>query len=153
MIRDLTVPNDKYWLTDTRRKLDVLEAETNSAIEQGNLDVAEVPAREFFSDGCYGRQVFIPAGTMLVGEIHKTEWIILVSRGKIKVIDETGERIIDATKEPVTFISPAGVKRAGYAFEDTWWTGFRATPLTNEDDIRAEHLVDSYKQLENSACG
>lgn len=131
--------------TEIRQKLIDLEL----ACKTCDLPEADIPATEFFSDGCYGRQVFIPKGTCLVGEIHRTEWIIVVSRGKIKVVSEEGISIIDATEAPVTFISPAGVKRAGYALEDTWWTGFRATPLTSTEAIRKEHLVDSYTQLED----
>lgn len=109
----------------------------------------EVPMKEFFSDGCYGREVFIPKGTCLVGDIHIDEWITIVSRGKISVADEHGVRTIDATEHPVTFISPAGVKRAGVALEDTWWTMFRATPHTTSEAVREAHIVSDYKQLEN----
>ena len=114
----------------------------------------ELPIQEFFSDGTYGREMFIPKNTCLVGEIHRTEWIIVVSRGKIKVVSEEGISIIDATEKPVTFISPAGVKRAGYALEDTWWTGFRYVgDLDTTDAIRKEHLVSSYEELEDKTCG
>ena len=130
---------------EIRKRLEDLER----ACLTCDLPDADIPLTEFFSDGCYGRQVFIPKGTCLVGEIHATEWIIVVSRGKIRVASEEGISIVDATEAPVTFISPAGVKRAGYALEDTWWTGFRATPLLSEEAIRKEHIVDSYTQLED----
>lgn len=136
---------------DCRESLLNLEHACKKGIADGDLTEAEVPVTEFFSDGCYGRQVMIPKGTCLVGEIHVTEWIIVVSRGKIMIKSEEGETIIDATEQPVTFISPAGVKRAGYALEDTWWAGFRATPLTSEEEIRKEHLVDTYQQLEDKS--
>ena len=113
----------------------------------------ETPIKEFFSDGTYGREIFIPKGTCLVGEIHKTEWIIVVSRGKIKVVSEEGISIVDATEHPVTFISPAGVKRAGYALEDTWWTGFRHTGNLTTAEIRKEHLAESYNSLEKPNVG
>ena len=110
-----------------------------------NLPQVETPITEYFSDGTYGREIFIPKGTCLVGAVHNTEWIIVVSRGKIKVVSEEGTRIIDATEKPVTFISPAGVKRAGYALEDTWWTGFRYVGnLDTTEAIRKEHITESY---------
>ena len=152
MTYDLTLQKG-FDVTNIRNKLDDFQQSAIDGIRDGELDEADIPCTEFFSDGCYGRQVFIPKGTALVGEIHATEWIIVVSRGLIRVVDETGTRTIDATKQPVTFISPAGVKRAGYTLEDTWWTGFRATPLTDEASIRKEHLVDNYKQLEEKLCG
>ncbi|MEH6358731.1 MAG: hypothetical protein V7745_07055 [Pseudomonadales bacterium] len=109
----------------------------------------EIPCTEYFSDGCYGREVFIPKGTRLVGEIHLTEWITVVSRGHIQIVSEEGASVVDARERPRTFISPAGVKRAGYALEDTWWTMFRATPLTTTEEIRAVHIAKDYSQLEN----
>lgn len=114
----------------------------------------ETPIQEFWSDGTYGREMFIPKGTCIVGEIHATEWIIVVSRGKIKVVSEEGSIIIDATEKPVTFVSPAGAKRAGYALEDTWWTGFRYVgDLDTTEAIRKEHLTDSYEKIEDRTCG
>ena len=118
----------------------------NACLEHKQVDI---PCEEYFSDGCYGREVFIPKGTCLVGEIHLTEWITIVSRGHIKIVSEDGESIVDARERPVTFISPAGVKRAGYALEDTWWTMFRATSLTTTEEIRAAHIATDYNQLEN----
>lgn len=117
------------------------------------LPQVEVPCTEYFSDGCYGREVFIKAGTRLVGEIHLTEWITVVSRGHIQIVSEEGASIVDARERPQTFISPAGIKRAGYALEDTWWTEFRATPLTTTEEIRAAHIVSDYAQLENHQNG
>lgn len=152
MTYDLTLQKG-FQIANIRNKIVDFEQSAKAGIRDGSLDEAEIPCTEFYSDGCYGRQVFIPKGTALVGEIHATEWIIVVSRGKIRIVDETGTRIIDATKQPATFISPAGVKRAGYTLEDTWWTGFRATPLTDEASIRKEHLVDNFNQLEDNICG
>lgn len=152
MTLDLTLQTG-FELQNIRHSIDALEDAAKKGVSNGSLEEATIPVTEFYSDGCYGRQVFIPKGTALVGEIHATEWIIIVSRGKIRVVDATGTRIIDATEQPVTFISPAGVKRAGFVLEDTWWTGFRATPLTDEASIRKEHLVDNYNQLEDKPCG
>ena len=55
---------------------------------------------------------------------------------------------MDAREAPITFISPSGVKRAGYALEDTWWTMFRATPHKTTEEIRKHHIASDYKQLE-----
>jgi len=109
----------------------------------------ELPVTEYFSEGCYGREIFIPKGTCLVGEIHLDAWITVVSRGKIQVASEEGVSIVDATERPVTFVSPAGMKRAGYALEDTWWVMFIATPHKTTEAIRAHHIVSDYDQLED----
>ena len=146
---DMTLTEDWNLPTvEIRQKLMGLQ---ESCLKQPQVDLS---TKEYLSEGCYGREVFIPKGTCLVGEIHKTEWIIVVSRGKIKVVSEEGISIIDATEKPVTFISPAGVKRAGYALEDTWWTNFRCVgELTTTEEIRKEHIAESYDALEDKSNG
>lgn len=131
---------------ELRSKLLGLEA---ACKEQEQVDI---PVKEYFIDGCYGREVFIPKGTCLVGEIHHDEWITVVSRGHIRIVSEEGTSIVDAREQPVTFISPAGVKRAGYALEDTWWTMFIATPHKTSEEIRKHHIASDYKELENKKC-
>ena len=146
-ITDVTLTDD--WnlpIEQVREKLLALE-EASRQHEQ-----AHIPTKEYFSDGCYGREVMIPKGVCAVGAIHKSEWIVVVSRGHIRVVSEEGTSIIDARDHPVTFISPPGVKRAVYALEDTWWTMFRETPHTNTEDIRKEHIASDYTQLENTKC-
>jgi hypothetical protein len=148
-ISDMTL-TDNWNLPQVQVRQKIMDLQ-EACLQMPQVDT---PVREFFSDGCYGREIFIPKGTCLVGEIHSTEWIIVVSRGKIRVVSEEGISIIDATEQPVTFISPAGVKRAGHALEDTWWTGFRVVgDLTTTEEIRKAHLVDSYEALEDKTCG
>ena len=110
----------------------------------GNEQV-EITAVEYHCGGVYAREITIPAGVVLVGEIHLKDQINVVSQGIIKVFTEEGERTIEA---PCTFISPAGVKRAGYAVTDTVWTVFHATELTKEADIRKEFIAPNYTALD-----
>jgi hypothetical protein len=74
----------------------------------------------------------------------------VVSKGKIRVATDEGVRIIEA---PATFVSPAGVKRAGYVIEDTVWTTFHITDTTDPEEIWDECVAESYEaynnQLEN----
>jgi len=107
------------------------------------LPQVEIQVTEYLSDGTYGREIFIPKGTCAVSETHNAEWITVISRGKIKVVSEEGSSIIDATEKPVTFISPAGAKRAAYALEDTWWCVFRYVGnLSTTEDIRQEYITN-----------
>lgn len=105
----------------------------------------EITAVEYFCGGVYAREITIPEGVALVGEIHLKDQINVVSKGSIKIVTEDGDKIINA---PATFISKAGVKRAGYAITETVWTEFIATELTNEDDIRQEFIAPDYETLD-----
>lgn len=105
----------------------------------------EIPVVEYFCDGIYAREISAPAGATLVGEIHLKPQLNVVSKGKIRVATEDGIKTITA---PATFISPAGVKRAGFVLEDVVWTTFHATTLDNESDIRKEFIAPNYETLD-----
>ncbi len=149
MNTDVTLKHGFSLKTNIREQLTTLEREMKKGIHDGSLKEQEVPLTEFHGGGVYARQIFIKKGTALVGAIHKDEWLHVVSRGKIRIVTENGSRIIDATNEPQTFTSPAGVKRAGYVMEDTWWTSFLATDLKTDEEVRAKHIVSDYEELEN----
>lgn len=125
--------------TERRNKIVELEKVCKS------LPQVEIPVVEYFCDGIYAREITAPKGTTLVGEIHLKPQLNVVSKGKIKVATEDGVKIISA---PATFISPAGVKRAGFVLEDVVWTTFHATSLTSEADIRKEFIAPDYETLD-----
>ena len=133
---------------ERRNKLLEFESVCKELEDSGNK--VELPPTELHCNGVYAREILIPKGTALVGEIHLQDQINVVSQGVIRVATEEGVRTITA---PCTFISPAGTKRAGFALEDTVWTVFHATKHTNEEDIRRDFIAPSYteldKQLEN----
>jgi hypothetical protein len=105
----------------------------------------EIPPIEYHCNGVYAREIHIPAGVALVGEIHLQAQINVVSKGVIRVFTEGGVKTITA---PHTFISPAGTKRAGYVVEDTVWTVFHATTSEDEDEIREEFIAPNYQELD-----
>lgn len=78
----------------------------------------EPELRQYFGHGIYMRQVFLPAGTLATGRIHKAPcWNILMV-GRIQVATEQGLVELEA---PQVFDSPAGTKRAVRAISDTMW--------------------------------
>ena len=101
----------------------------------------------YFASGVYARVVYIPAGMCLIGKIHNYAHINIVTKGLIKVITEFGENIIRA---PAIFISEPGIKRAGYAFEDTEWITVHANPSNTRDldEIEAEVIAPDFSRFE-----
>lgn len=99
-----------------------------------------------FAAGTYTRELHIPAGTVLTGKIHKESCINIITKGKICVATEEGNRTIEA---PFTFVSGAGIKKAGYVLEDTIWINVH--PWNNEDsldEIEAKVVIPSFDLLE-----
>lgn len=91
----------------------------------------EFPIRNYFVDGLYVREIFIPRGAVLVGYIHTKPCVTTVSRGEIIIYDgELRARV----RAPYTVCVAAGTKKAGFAVEDTVWSDAYANP-DNERDI------------------
>jgi hypothetical protein len=111
-----------------REKIGMLEA------EMLKLPQVHIPVKHYFAEGIYAREILIPKGTLVTGRLHRHESIDVVSRGEMSVVNDKGEagRIV----APCTRFSPPGVKKAGFAIEDTLWTSIHANP-TNERDIEA----------------
>ena len=92
----------------------------------------EFEKRHFFAEGVYARELTIPAGVCLVGRMHKQSQINIISKGDISVL--TGSEVL-RIKAPYTLVTPPGVKRAGFAHEETVWTTILGTDETDPDRI------------------
>ena len=118
--------------------------EVESMIAQG--DLIDCPLRHFFTPGLYCREIFMPAGTMLTSKIHKTEHPFVVSMGRLSVIKEEGNQLIEA---PFTGVTYPGTRRVLYIHEDTIWTTFHPTDIkpksTSSEDIQA--AVDEIESI------
>lgn len=110
----------------------------------------ELEEKHYFAHGTYTRELFIPAGTVLTGKIHRHSCINILSKGKMKVVTDEGEYEIEA---PHTFVSGPGVKKAGVALEDSIWINVH--PWDGEEDLKAiEHelIAPDYEALEETKC-
>ena len=121
-----------------RDKINRLE-ETISGLEQ-----VEFAVTHHFADGIYAREIFIPAGSVLTGKIHKTEHLNIISQGKISVVTESGKKTVTA---PCTMVSPPGTKRAGFALEDTVWTTIHASKETDLALLEQELIAPDFDDL------
>ena len=121
-----------------RKSIDRLE------VEIGAMEQLEQQLTHYFADGIYARELFLPAGALLVGKIHKTTHINIISKGKISVATENGSEIIEA---PATIVSPPGTKRAGYVIEDTVWTTIHGSHETDLEVLEKELIAPSFEML------
>ncbi len=126
---------------DIREKVLRLEA----ALLQSDGEVLELPVQHHFSRGVYGRQLFIPKGTVLVGKIHKFSQFNIVLTGDISVLTEKG---VQRLKGGDMFVSAAGIKRAGFAHEDTVWLNIHGTNETDIDRLVEELISPSFEHFD-----
>ncbi len=102
-----------------------------------------------FSYGVYARELYIPAGVILTGEIHKFENLNILSKGSMLVSVEDGMVMVDA---PFTVVSPPGTKRIAKALTDCIWTTIHGTFERDVDKIKDYFIaVDEADYLDK--CG
>jgi hypothetical protein len=91
----------------------------------------------------------IPAGTVIVGKIHKHAHLNILSQGTVCVMTETeGDRQLTG---PLTMVSPPGTKRAVYAVTDAVWTTIHLTNSTDLEEIEAEVIAPTFEDYERFA--
>jgi len=95
----------------------------------------ELEVKHHFSKGVYARELIIPAGVTLVGEIHKFENLNILSQGSMLVTTERGVERVDA---PFTVVSPAGTKRIAHTLTECIWTTIHGT------DEKDPELIKNY---------
>jgi hypothetical protein len=106
--------------------------------EMVKMPQIELPTEHYFAGGMYCRKVFRPAGTTIVGKVHKKAHLFLCAKGQILAWSETGMRTLNAGD---VVESQPGTKRVTYAVEDSIGVTFHVTDKTDLDDIESE-LVD-----------
>src|ERR1035437_7881782 len=104
------------------------------------LPQTEVDPRHVFADGIYSRELLIPAGNWITGKVHKQNDLNIVVYGHMKVMTSEGFKEVAG---PAHFTGKAGVKKIGYAYEDTLWITVHHTHLTDLDEIEKELFEDN----------
>jgi hypothetical protein len=94
------------------------------------VDQVDCPVTHHFAPGVYLREIFMPAGTIVIGKIHKTEHFNIIERGRCHIRHDNGE--VQVLQAPLTFVSKAGVQKVLYIEEDTVW---KTIHVTNKTDL------------------
>lgn len=106
----------------------------------------EIATTHHFAPGIYMREIFIPKGTTLTGKIHKTEHLNILSQGELSVWTEDGMKRLNAS---CVIKSKPGIKRVGYAHEDTVWITVHQNLGDEQDVVKLEDMltVCSFNEL------
>lgn len=117
-----------------------------NALEKALLEVPQVdcPIRHHFAPGVYAREITIPAGTVVVGAIHKTDNLVIVSMGRLRIVTDDGTTEVRAGD---TFTCKAGAKNAMFALEDARWTNLLHNP---ENITETAVLVEMFTHSKES---
>ena len=93
------------------------------------MDQVECPVKHHFAPGVYLREIFMPAGTIVIGKIHRTEHFNIVVSGLCSIVHEDGRH--EYLRGPMTFVSKAGVQKLLFIHEDTIWKTVHPTDETS----------------------
>ena len=109
----------------------------------------EIKTTHHFAPGVYMREIFIPKGTCLTGKIHRTEHLNILSQGELSVWTEDGMKRLKAS---TVIKSQPGIKRVGFAHEDSVWITVHHNPDDGTDvDLIEERLIaKSFEELPGS---
>ncbi|CAM0102016.1 hypothetical protein PODOV084v1_p0049 [Vibrio phage 340E47.2] len=116
-----------------------------NSIANGDAQEQECPVTNRFAPGCYIREMFAPAGTLIIGKVHATEHFNILLKGKITVFTLEGEHTIEA---PQTFTSLPGVQKVGFCHTDCIWQNIHPTQETDLEKIEAEVITETENMTE-----
>ena len=123
-MNDLDFPNHV-----SREQVERLQA------EMALMPQAELTTEHHFSQGMYLRKVFRPAGTLIVGKVHKEPHFFLCAKGEIIAWTESGMKRLQAGD---VVESKPGTKRVTLAVTDAIGITIHRTDKTDLDEIEAE---------------
>lgn len=119
----------------------------------GDLPAVEFPLQHLFPPGLYMRTIFLPAGSVIAGKIHKHRHGNILSMGHVRVFTEFG-----GTEDfygPKQMISEPGTKRAVLAITDAVWTTLHLNPKDTQDlaELEADIIAADYDEYERYTGG
>ncbi|HUT76403.1 MAG TPA: hypothetical protein VM285_01890 [Polyangia bacterium] len=97
-----------------------------------------------FTPGLYTRECFIPAGTLVVTKIHKTEHPFAILQGHLSVYSEEGGA--GYLEGPYLGVTQPGTQRVIFAHTDSVWVTFHPTLKTDPAEIEAD-IIEPYVSL------
>jgi len=109
-------------------------------------EMKEAPLKHVFTPGLYTRTIFMPANLFVTSMIHRTEHPFMVSKGVCLVYIE-GKNEWKKISAPYLGITKAGTRRLLMILEDTIWSTFHPTNLTDVEAIEREIALDYQNPL------
>ena len=99
------------------------------------LPQIETKLTHYFAPGMYGRELFIPADSIVVGKIHRHQHITMLIKGEATINTDKGMERIAA---PYVWISQVDAKRALVTHTDCIFFTVHASNETDLEVLEAE---------------
>ena len=108
-------------------------------VEVSKLPQYEPQTKHTFHGGMYCREVWRPAGVLVIGKVHKKEHFYVIMYGTVSITTDDGVRSITG---PCILNSMSGTKRAVYAETDALCVTFHRVDSSTIEDAETE-LVET----------
>jgi hypothetical protein len=132
-------------MSEVQTRMENFRAEVFKAEDRlRELEPVELRYEHYFSHGVYARAMFIPAGTIVTGKIHKYTNLNVLLCGRLSVRTEKG---IIQVKPPFVVVSPPGTKRIAYAHEDSIWLTIHGTEETDVEKIERKFVAQTEQEF------
>ncbi len=105
-----------------------------------NIEQVECPITHHFGGGIYMREMFAPAGTLMIGHDHKTEHVCILLKGTLRFANANGT--ISELTAPATFVAGTGRKLV-IALEDIVFMNVHPTKSQDLAEIEEQFIVKS----------
>jgi hypothetical protein len=120
------------------------EVPLRQRVENLQCEISKLPQYEpktthTFHAGMYCREVWRPAGVLVVGKVHKKEHFYLIVSGTVAITTDDGVQLVTG---PHLLCSTPGTKRAVYAETDALCMTFHVVDAKTIEDAEAE-LVET----------
>jgi hypothetical protein len=127
---------------------DLQESMLNSnseLIAKGNSDM--FPLKHTFAEGIYVREMFMQAGGLVIGKVHKNDHIWFLLSGELEIATENGAELFIG---PCYVKSPAGTKRVLHAITDSVFVNVFPNPnnITNIEELENNLTCTYYSNYE-----
>lgn len=112
------------------------------------LPQIEIPVKHVIHGGMYAREIIIPKGTIITGQIYKFDHLDIMIGGDVTVSTDTGE--IKRLKGYNCLEGLSGKKRAGYTHKDTTWITVHPYDFSEDgEEIQRFITANSFEELES----
>ena len=141
------IPNKRFEVMTRDDRRDFIASVEADLLKLPQVDL---PVDHHFSHGVYGREMPIPAGTLITGKIHRNATLNVLTKGEVTVVSIEG---VVRLKAPHTFVSVPGTKRIIFAHVDSSWLTAHHTFDTDVATIEEQVIAKDYAELEEKCLG
>jgi hypothetical protein len=103
------------------------------------------PLKQHLEGGLYTRELFMPAGNIVISMVHKQNHPSFLLKGKVSFL--TDEGTVETITAPHLIHTKEGAQRVLLVHEDTQWCCVYKTDAKTFEEAEADVYADSYKEL------